>query len=242
MLPQTRALVQEWFPAECFEERGLAPGPPAVSGMHRPEDTEQWSPARRRLAYDECLLMQLGIAIMRMREVSRPAQPAYPEIDRRIRAHFPFRVDAGAGQGRRRDRRRPGRPRPMNRLLQGDVGSGKTVVALYAMLLAVAHGNQAALMAPTEILAAQHFQRDPAVPAGRRVRGVLIGGLTAMPSGRPCWTAWPPASSTSSSARTRSSRGRDLRQLGLVVIDEQHKFGVRQRAAIRGKGSIRTTW
>ena len=93
-LPDARRLIPRWFSREYLSHRGLPPRPQAIEAMHHPEDTDQWSAARRRLAYDECLVMQLGIALTRMREVSRPAYSlaAGDEIDRRIRARFPFEL------------------------------------------------------------------------------------------------------------------------------------------------------
>ena len=122
----------------------------------------------------------------------------------------------------------------MNRLLQGDVGSGKTVVAVYAMLLAVAHGQQAVLMAPTEVLARQHARTLGRLLAGSRVRiGMLTGGVAGKEREQLAGQDHGRAKSTSSSARRRSSVARRaFARLGLVVIDEQHKFGVRQRALL----------
>ena len=122
----------------------------------------------------------------------------------------------------------------MNRLLQGDVGSGKTVVALYAMLLAVAHGHQAVLMAPTEILARQHALTIRRFLAGSQVRRAeLIGGLPA--NVRTAMLEEIAAGRIDLIVGTHAVLQEDVRfaKLGLVVIDEQHKFGVRQRAALR---------
>jgi len=239
VLPEARRLIPRWFPAEYLERRGLMSRPAGVEAMHRPEDTEQWSRARRRLAYDECLLMQLGIALLRMRQVSRPAHALVnsPLIDRRIRARFPFKLTAAQDRATGEIAADLARERPMNRLLQGDVGSGKTVVALYAALLAVARGKQAAIMAPTEILASQHFQKVRDYLAGSRVRtAMLVGGqgprrrnevLGGLRGGRIDIVV---------GTHALISEGVEFSDLALVVVDEQHKFGVRQRTTIRGKG------
>ena len=123
----------------------------------------------------------------------------------------------------------------MNRLLQGDVGSGKTIVALYAMLVCVAHGYQAVLMAPTEILARQHADTLAGIATSRAASTCACSSAAYRErTGDRRSPKSPPARSTWSSARTRScKRTCELRRLGLVVIDEQHKFGVRQRAALR---------
>ena len=126
---------------------------------------------------------------------------------------------------------------PMNRLLQGDVGSGKTVVAVYAMMLAVANGHQAALMAPTEVLARQHFQTLTEILAESRVSvGLLCGSLT--PSERRSVIESTAAGATDLLVGTQALiyGGIDFKSLGLCVIDEQHKFGVAQRVALRSGG------
>ena len=126
----------------------------------------------------------------------------------------------------------------MNRLLQGDVGSGKTVVAVYAMLLAVAHGHQAALMAPTEVLARQHFRTLGQMLAESRVRmGLLTGALTGREReellGRITRGEVDVVVGTQAIVRSEV----EFAKLGLVVIDEQHKFGVRQRAMLKQAGA-----
>ena len=239
VLPEAMDLVPRWFPTEYCRQRGLLERPEAVAAMHRPEDREHWQAARRRLAYDECLLMQLGIALMRMREEVRPAYalPCTEEIDRRIRGRFPFAMTAAQDRTVREIVADLARPRPMNRLLQGDVGSGKTVVALYAALLAVANRRQAAIMAPTEILALQHYQKVRQYLSGSRVRvGLMLGGqpaderrevLAGLAEGR-----------IDLVVGTHALLGESVQfhQLALTVVDEQHKFGVRQRTTMRGKG------
>jgi len=238
-LPQAEHLVPEILSREFLEKRGLPARRKAVPAMHNPEDREQWSAARRRLAYDECLLMQLGIAIRRMREVSRPAHPLQltPEIDRRIRARFPFPLTGAQDRAAADIAADLARPRPMNRLLQGDVGSGKTVVALYAALMTVANGRQAAIMAPTEILAAQHYKKISEYLEGSRVRvELLVGGRKARERTRVLDGL--AGGNVHIAVGTHALLSEDVAfgNLALVVVDEQHKFGVRQRSSIRGKG------
>ena len=239
VLPQARGLVTERLPDELHRKNALMHLPAAVEAMHRPEDKDQWARARRRMAYDECLLMQLGVAMIRMRQVSRPAHalPTSRQIDQRIRVRFGFELTGAQDRTVGEIAADMARERPMNRLLQGDVGSGKTVVALYAALLAVANRKQAAIMAPTEILATQHHRKIEAYLAGSRVRiALLVGGqpparrreiLDALAAGEIDIVVGTHAL-ISESVR--------FRQLALVVVDEQHKFGVRQRSSIRGKG------
>jgi len=239
VLPQVEQLIPQWFDRPYLRERGLLGRAPAIVAMHRPEDKEHWSRARRRMAYDECLLMQLGIAITRMREVSRPAHPLAnsAEIDRRIRARFPFKLTDAQDRTVREIAADLARERPMNRLLQGDVGSGKTVVALYAALLAVARGKQAAVMAPTEILARQHYQKVLDYLQGSKVRiALLVGGQKDIERRRTLDGL--AKGDIDIVVGTHALIGEDVQfsQLALVVVDEQHKFGVRQRTSIRGKG------
>jgi len=239
VLPHAKKLIVENLPPELREANALLDRPSAVAAMHRPEDKDHWGQARRRLAYDECLLMQLGVALLRMREVSRPAHalPSSDEIDRRIRARFPFALTGAQDRAAAEIAADLARQRPMNRLLQGDVGSGKTVVALYAALLAVANRKQVAIMAPTEILAVQHHKKVQAYLEGSRVRiALLVGGQPK--SERQDILNRLAAGEIDVVVGTHAliSEGVRFHELALVVVDEQHKFGVRQRTSIRGKG------
>ncbi len=239
VLPLAGQLVRPWFDRAYLAKRGLLPRPQAVAAMHRPDDREQWAQARRRLAYDECLLMQLGIAMVRQRQISRPAHPLNmnAQIDRRIRARFPFALTGAQDRAVADIVRDLARNRPMNRLVQGDVGSGKTVVALYAALAAVANRKQVAIMAPTEILARQHYAKMQNYLADSQVRtALLVGGLPERQRQRTL--AEIASGETHIAVGTHALLGQGVRfnDLALVVVDEQHKFGVRQRTGLRGKG------
>ncbi len=238
-LPDVQGLIQEWFRPEFRDKRGLLRRDKAVTAMHHPEDREQWQMARRRFAYEECLLMQLGIALTRMREVSRPAHPLLltEAIDSRIRRRFPFALTDAQEKAVAEIAADMGREKPMNRLLQGDVGSGKTVAALYAALLAVAKRKQVAIMAPTEILAAQHFGKIRQYLADSRVRTeMLIGSQNAMQRKRILNGLAVGDIHIVVGTHALLSEGVKFASLALVVVDEQHKFGVRQRTGIRAKG------
>jgi len=238
-LPELLDIVPQWLDSEFLRRRNLMDRRSAVAAMHRPEDREQWAAARRTLAYEECLLMQLGIAMMRERAVSRPAHPLplSDEIDRRIRARFPFTLTAAQDRVIGEIAADMARDRPMNRLLQGDVGAGKTVVALYAALLAVAKGRQAAIMAPTEILASQHYEKILAYLAGSRVRTeLLVGGQPAERRAEVLAGLAEGKIDIVVGTHALLGEGVQFASLALVVVDEQHKFGVRQRSVIRGKG------
>ena len=239
VLGEAERLIPRWFDAEYLERRGMMSRPGAVAAMHKPEEKSHWARARRRIAYDECLIMQLGIALMRMRQVSRPAHALQNSelIDRRIRARYPFELTSAQDRAIADITADIARDRPMNRLLQGDVGSGKTVVALYAALLAVARGKQAAIMAPTEILATQHYNKIRDYLAGSRVRIALLVGRQK-PAERQEILDSLASGETSIAVGTHAliSEGVKFSDLALVVVDEQHRFGVAQRTTIRGKG------
>lgn len=238
-LPAARQLLRPWFDKTYLSQRGLVDRPTAIQAMHRPEDTDHWGEARRRLAYDECLLLQLGIAIMRQREISRPAHelPLSELIDERIRARFPFPLTAAQDRAVAEITADLARPRPMNRLLQGDVGSGKTVVALYAALQAVAHRKQVAILAPTEILARQHYAKVCQYLEGSRVEiRLMVGGQPAKQRDRTRAELAGGEVDIVVGTHALLSESVQFKQLALVVVDEQHKFGVRQRTAMRGKG------
>jgi len=242
VIGETESLIPRWFDDEYLAKRELLSRPKAVAGMHHPEDRQTWSAARRRMAYDECLLMQLGIALVRMRAISRPAHPLNmggkaEEVDRRIRARFGFELTAAQNRAITEIAADLARDRPMNRLLQGDVGSGKTVVALYAALLAVAGGRQVAIMAPTEILASQHYRKINEYLEGSRVRTeLLVGGQR--PNERSRILEDLAAGKINIAVGTHALLGPEVRfaNLALAVVDEQHKFGVRQRSGVRSKG------
>ena len=232
-------LVQPWFDRKYLADRGLMGRAGAIAAMHLPEDKDQWSRARRRLAYDECFLMQLGLAMMRMRQVSRPAHPLKltDQIDQRIRSRLPFELTAAQNRVVAEVAADLARSKPMNRLVQGDVGSGKTVVALHGALLAVANRTQAAIMAPTEILAKQHYLKIQDYLAGSKVKIALMVGKQRK-SERAEILEQLAAGEIDIIIGTHALISEKVRfaKLSLVVIDEQHKFGVRQRTSFRGKG------
>lgn len=232
--------VEEWYPPAYLRERKLCGRRWAVQSMHRPAKDNDVASARRRLAYDELLCMQIAVSLARRRlraGVEAHALPCNAEIDRRIRRRFGFALTAAQDRAIRAITTDMARPRPMNRLLQGDVGCGKTVVALYAALVAVANGRQAAIMAPTELLACQHHRSITQYLANSRVRVVLLVGRMSASERREALERIE-AGEADLVVGTHALIQESVRfaRLGLVVVDEQHRFGVRQRATIRGKG------
>ncbi|HXT60538.1 MAG TPA: ATP-dependent DNA helicase RecG [Pirellulales bacterium] len=240
VVPAYAETPDEVFPAEYLAAHDLWPLRQALPQIHFPADRASLQQARRRLIYQELLVLQLALAVRRRKqhdERQAPPLEATAKIDARIRRLFPFELTPGQRQAIDEVSADMARPHPMNRLLQGDVGSGKTMVAVYAMLLAVAHGHQAVLMAPTEVLARQHADTLGAVLAASRVRwAVLAGGLSS--GERQRVLAQLAAGELDVVIGTQAIVQSDVAfaKLGLVVIDEQHKFGVRQRSSLKQSG------
>lgn len=232
--------LDEVFPADYLATHRLEPICTAIRHVHLPADQAQLATARRRFVYQELFILQLALAMRRQRlrvMGSAPALEATARIDSRIRRLLPFELTAGQRQAIKEIAGDMNRPFPMNRLLQGEVGSGKTVVAVYAMLLAVAHGYQAALMAPTELLARQHAATLARLLAAGRVRiGVLTGGLSAAERVELLGKIAGGEIDLVIGTHAVVQADVEFARLGLVVIDEQHKFGVRQRATLRRAG------
>jgi ATP-dependent DNA helicase RecG len=230
-------VLEEVFPPALLEQYDLMPLAEALPAIHSPQDAGQLECARRRFVFQELLILQLAVVARRWQQqvgFRSPAIVVTPEINARIERLFPFELTSGQRAAIGDVAGDLARETPMNRLLQGDVGSGKTVVAVYAMLACVAAGYQAALMAPTEILARQHAETLAELLRASRVRHVLlVGGLT--PKQREAALAKVAAGEVDVVIGTHAVVQQDVRfaRLGLVVIDEQHKFGVRQRAALR---------
>src|SRR3954471_13544684 len=237
-------LVDDVFPDEFLDAHQLWPIRAALPQIHAPNDEASLQQAQRRFIYQELLVLQLALAIRKWRlshQRQAPPLPTSSKIDARITRLFPFALTGSQRQAIDEIAADMARPFPMNRLLQGDVGSGKTVVAMYAMLLAVAHGYQAALMAPTEILARQHLQTLSVALAASKVRlALLTGSLTAAERRETLETIAAGdvdiVIGTHAVTHAVAKSGVEFKKLGLVVIDEQHKFGVRQRAALKRAG------
>ncbi|MFP4058343.1 MAG: ATP-dependent DNA helicase RecG [Candidatus Brocadiia bacterium] len=230
----------ELFPEAFRRRRRLLPVAQALEQVHFPESLAAAELARRRLVYEEFFVLETAVALRKralQADIEGIAFPVSPRVDRRIRGRLPFSLTAAQERAVAEIRADLAAPRPMNRLLQGDVGSGKTVVAAYAMLGAIANRHQAALMAPTEILAEQHYRTLAALLEGSRVRTMLLLG-GAPPAARRRHLEAIASGQVDLVVGTHAliQRDVDFARLGLVVVDEQHKFGVLQRAALRWKG------
>ncbi|MCX6020729.1 MAG: DEAD/DEAH box helicase, partial [Chloroflexi bacterium] len=251
------AAAPDPLPEDLRARRRLLPLPRALRGYHYPENAEALEVARRRLAFDELLVVQLGVEQRRQTRQGEPGRaiPLDSTVLNGFLGTLPFAL-TGAQRAALDDILGDlQRSQPMNRLVQGDVGSGKTVVAAAAMILAVAGGMQAAIMAPTELLAEQHYRSL----TGLLERGGPVEVNGYLPSylegrGRPAQVGLLIGSRTArekADLRERIAGGQiDLvigthaliqesvafANLGLIVVDEQHRFGVAQRWSLRQKG------
>ncbi len=236
--------LEDVLPEDFRRTRKLMDIAEALRAMHFPENWQQWQQARRRLAFQELFLLQLAMAWRRKRlerEAHAPVLVETRQIRERILRLFPFELTASQHRAIAEIAQDMARPIPMNRLLQGEVGSGKTVVALYAMFLAVAHRHQAALLAPTEILARQHAQNLSQLLVHSRVRTALLTGALSPDDKRTMLAAIEQGTvdiviATHALIHAVQHEGLRFHRLGLVVIDEQHRFGVEQRAWMRQAG------
>jgi ATP-dependent DNA helicase RecG len=221
--------VADPLPAELRERERLPQRGDALWALHRPQSLEEAESGRRRLAFDELLVLQIGIARRRREREGEvaPALGAPGELTTRYRDVLPFRLTEHQECAIRDLDADLARPVPMQRLLQGDVGSGKTVVALYALLRAVENGRQGALMAPTETLAEQHFLTLEALC---RELGVSCGLLTNSVPKRARERAV--AADVVVGTHALIQEGVDLSNVAVAVVDEQHRFGVEQRRAL----------
>ena len=211
----------------------------ALRGAHFPQTEGELTVARRRLAFDDFLFFQLGLAILRARATQARGIAFRPStrLEAQLRASLPFTLTDAQERVWDEIRQDMAAPFPMHRLLQGDVGSGKTIVAALAVLTAVEAGYQTAVMAPTEILVEQHFMTFQQLLAPL---GVPISLLTSSvkPREREARRAAVAAGEVACVVGTHAlvQQAVTFRRLGLVVVDEQHRFGVAQRARLRAKG------
>ncbi|HTH71629.1 MAG TPA: ATP-dependent DNA helicase RecG [Candidatus Saccharimonadales bacterium] len=232
--------VPDELPQAIRERRELLPLPEALKEVHFPSTEARLIEGRRRLAFDELLVLQLGLAQRRARWQRDARAPKLLSSDALVRewiAGLPFTLTAGQLAAFDEIRADIGRTIPMSRLLEGDVGSGKTVVAALAARIAVASGAQAALMAPTELLAEQHFRTLTMLFAngGPSVR-LLTSSVTAADRRDILGRLAAGELDVVVGTHALVVEGVEFKKLGLAVVDEQHRFGVRQRTTLREKG------
>ncbi|MER7010143.1 ATP-dependent DNA helicase RecG [Saccharopolyspora sp. NPDC000359] len=244
------------LPAELRDRLGLATLESALRKIHRPQSFADVATAQERLKWDEALSVQLVLAQLRGSAKSHPA-PVCPRRDDGVLAAFdqrmPFELTRGQQEIGEQVAADLATDHPMNRLVQGEVGSGKTVVALRAMLQAVDAGRQAAMLAPTEVLAAQHARSLRELLGELAMAGelgaaeeatrvtLLTGSLGAAQRRKALLEAASGEAGIVVGTHALIQDRVSFADLGLVVVDEQHRFGVEQRDALRARGSAETS-
>ncbi len=238
-LEEVLDLVEDPLPADVRRRRRLPELKEALASVHFPENLRALGRARKRFRYEELFFFELAVALQRARARKEKgiAHACSTPVDERIRARLPFRLTAAQEKSVGEIAADMAAPSPMGRLLQGDVGSGKTAVALYAALVAIANDSQVAFLAPTEVLARQHLRTLRGYLEGSRVRVELLVGSTKA-SERKEVLADLGGGKIDLMVGTHAllERGVEFERLGLVIVDEQHKFGVAQRAKLIRKG------
>jgi ATP-dependent DNA helicase RecG len=255
--------IPDPLPREIAEAEGLGSYEEALRRIHFPEDERQLERGRERLKFDELFVLELGVAFRKHRVEAERLGVAHRtdgELPRRLLGSLPFEPTKAQLRAIEEVEAAMTRPRPMNALLQGDVGSGKTLVALHAALVAIGSGHQAAIMAPTEVLAGQHFRTVTALLEGVGAAPYLERPAAGQPSlldGAPVAMTYALLTAgVTGRERERihagiADGGVDLvvgthalvqegvafHDLSLAVVDEQHRFGLHQRIALRRKGA-----
>ena len=240
------------LPAELREREGLYDRAVALRAIHRPLDTADLKRARERLKWDEAFLLQSALAQRRLAAAALPAMPrpaVAGGIAEEFDARLPFTLTAGQVEVGETIATELSCAYPMHRLLQGEVGSGKTVIAIRAMLQVVDAGGQAALLAPTEVLAQQHYRSitDMLGPLARRGQlggaehatgvALLTGSMGAAARRAALSDVFTGDAGIVIGTHALLEEQVQFADLGLVVIDEQHRFGVEQRDALRAKAA-----
>ncbi|WP_405745934.1 ATP-dependent DNA helicase RecG [Streptomyces canus] len=250
VLPSAQEAVDP-LPESLREGRGLVPLPEALLKIHRPHTKADIADAHARLKWDEAFVLQVALARRRHADAQLPAVPRKPAPDGLLSAfddRLPFTLTDGQQKVSKEIFDDLATDHPMHRLLQGEVGSGKTMVALRAMLAVVDAGGQAAMLAPTEVLAQQHH-RSIVEMMGELAEGGMLGGSehgtkVVLLTGSMGTAARRQAMLDLVTGEAGIVIGThaliedkvQFHDLGLVVVDEQHRFGVEQRDALRGKG------
>jgi ATP-dependent DNA helicase RecG len=241
----TLSPIQDELPEDVVNANGLISLHQAINQIHRPEVHAEWQQARDTLKYHEAFLLQATLLKRRFENLSTPATSRVAPTEgfsSKFDASLPFTLTNGQIEVGNQIRNDLAATHPMNRLLQGEVGSGKTLVALRAMITVADSGGQSALLAPTEVLAAQHFksiQKSLGEELAKELRLTLLTGqmptaerkraLLQMVSGKARIVV---------GTHALISENVEFFDLGFIVIDEQHRFGVDQREALRKKGKL----
>ncbi|PQL19232.1 DNA helicase RecG [Veillonella denticariosi JCM 15641] len=236
---QSHEAMDEILPEEILSNHQYMNRYDAFKAMHFPESSEQYELARHQLAYEELFVMQAGLALLRNKEQRHKGFKMEPNgvlIERCIE-ELPFSLTGDQERAFQDISSDMEDERPMQRLLQGDVGSGKTVVATLSLIKAVENGFQGALMAPTEILAAQHYEGIRNLCDNLEISIELLTGSTGKKEKERIYAGLADGTiSIVVGTHALIQEGVQFSKLGLIVIDEQHRFGVEQRARLQKKG------
>lgn len=227
--------IDEWLPDNVLENYKLPDLQESINNLHFPDKLSKVEPSRRRLAFDDFFVFQLGLGLRR--NMIKTKKGIIFKVDQKILDDFenslPFKLTSAQERVLSDILSDMQGPHPMNRLLQGDVGSGKTVVATMAALVAIHNGHQVAIMAPTEILAQQHYSKLEKLLKEFKVKVKILTGSTSRVQ-----STERRALNTDLFIGTHAliQEKVSFERLGLVIIDEQHRFGVLQRANLVKKG------
>ncbi|MBU1223610.1 MAG: ATP-dependent DNA helicase RecG [Gammaproteobacteria bacterium] len=241
------APIADTLPADWLTKLGLPELEASIRLLHQPplecalaELESRRHPAWQRLAFDELLAQQLSLATARQQRKSRPTRPLPPrqQLTHAFTAALPFALTAAQARAWQEISADLAQPHPMRRLLQGDVGSGKTVVAALACLQAIENGFQAAFMAPTEILAEQHYRKLAPALSKLDVRCAWVSGGQRKAERSAAWQAIAAGEADLAfGTHALFQEAGAFAKLGVAVVDEQHRFGVGQRLALMQKGT-----
>jgi len=230
----------DWRITASLPDRALSDMAWALNEIHRPSSLEDAEKARRRIAYEEFFAFQLTLARLRQKRKEKSADSSnvsltQPNLDKVYNSCLPFNLTSAQVRAKAEISEDLRSSAPMHRLLQGDVGSGKTAVALYPLLAGALSGGQSALMAPTEVLAAQHFEVMEDLLEGSGVKPVFLRAGTKAKEVKAVLSDKNTGVVIGTHALIQDRI--EFRDLRVCVIDEQHKFGVRQRWNLKTKGS-----
>ncbi len=243
LLPQLKNSLPEFYPPEVKQQFTLAAREPSYFEVHFPQNAERLEAARNRVKFDEFFLLQMEMVHQKQQHQQQFRGFAFAEVGAPFTFFFeevlPFPLTNAQKRVLKEIRKDLMHGAHMNRLVQGDVGSGKTIVALMSMLLAIGNGFQACLMAPTEILATQHYQGISALLEKMELKVALLTGSVKAKERREMHTALEDGSiDLLIGTHALIEEKVKFKNLGLAVVDEQHRFGVAQRAKLWKKNSL----
>ncbi len=230
--------IDDYLPDQLLDDNGLLPLREAIAGIHFPEDQSQLKMARERLIFDEMFLLELRLALSRQTKKKSRKPHSYAPPSNLLADFYeslPFTLTRDQNRAIAQVLEDMRRSSPMHRLLIGDVGSGKTIVALASMIYAIENGMQAAIMVPTELLAEQHHRTIRNMTEQLGLRSVLLTGSIPDKRSR-CEKIAAGEIDIIVGTHALFSEGIEFKNLALAVIDEQHRFGVNQRLRFKKKG------